>query len=133
MSSALITWSPNDRWIVSLNPRFQGPEYLYVQNNAARLVDASGERTNPDVNFGDYVVVNASVQRFLGDSGAHRLMLRVVNLLGEEYFERGGATDRSVSRAGVRGEIGVNDPDYYYTYGWNGKPRSYYLQYEYNF
>lgn len=133
MASALLTYSPTDRWVISVNPRFQGPEHLYVQNTAARLVDASGKRTNPDVNFGDYTVVNASVQHFMGKEKEHRVMLRVVNLLGKEYWERGGATDRAFSRAGVRGDVGANDAAYYYTYGWNGKPRSLYLQYEYNF
>jgi hypothetical protein len=51
----------------------------------------------------------------------------------EKYFERGGATDRAISRAGVRGELGPNNPDYFYTYGWNGKPLSFYFQYEYRF
>ena len=133
MASALLTYNPSDRWIISLNPRWQGPEYLYVQNNAARLVNAAGERTNPDVNFGDYFVLNASVQHFMGDEKQHRLMLRVVNVFDEKYFERGGATDRAISRAGVRGEIGPNNPDYFYTYGWNGKPLSFYFQYEYRF
>ncbi len=133
MASALLSYTPNDRWIISLNPRWQGPEYLYVQNNAARLVDAAGNRTNPDVNFGDYFVLNASVQHFMGEDRQHRLMLRLVNVLDEDYWERGGATDRAFSRAGVRGEIGPNNPGYFYTYGWNGKPLSYFLQYEYNF
>jgi outer membrane receptor protein involved in Fe transport len=133
MASALLTYTPTDRWIISLNPRWQGPEYLYVQNNAARLVDAAGNRTNPDVNFGDYFVLNASVQRFLGEDKQHRLMLRVVNLTDEDYWERGGATDRLFSRGGVRGEIGPNNPEFFYTYGWNGKPLSFYVQYEYNF
>jgi hypothetical protein len=69
----------------------------------------------------------------MGKDRQHRLMLRVVNVTDEEYFERGGATDRSVSRAGVRGEITATNPSYFYTYGWNGKPFSYFLQYEYNF
>jgi hypothetical protein len=133
MASMLMTYKPTERWAVSLNPRWQGPEWLYVQNNAARLVNEAGLRTNPDVNFGDYLVVNASLQYFMGESLEHRLMLRAVNLLDKDYWERGGATDRSFSRAGVRGETGVNDPAYYYTYGWNAKPRSFYLQYEYNF
>ena len=133
MASTLVSYSPNERWILSVNPRWQGPEYAYVQNNAARLVDASGARTNPDYNFGDYMVVNASVQHFMGKNKEHRLMLRIVNLFDEEYAERGGVTDRAVSRAGVRGEVGPNNPEYFYTYGWNGKPLSYYLQYEYNF
>jgi outer membrane receptor for ferrienterochelin and colicin len=133
MASTLVSYSPNERWILSVNPRWQGPEYAYVQNNAARLVDATGARTNPDYNFGDYMVVNASVQHFMGKNKEHRLMLRIVNLFDEEYAERGGVTDRAVSRAGVRGEVGPNNPEYFYTYGWNGKPLSYYLQYEYNF
>lgn len=133
MASALLSYTPSDRWIISLNPRWQGPEYLYVQNNAARLVDAAGNRTNPDVNFGDYFVLNASVQHFMGEDRQHRLMLRLVNVLDEDYWERGGATDRTFSRAGVRGEIGPNNPGFFYTYGWNGKPLSYFLQYEYNF
>lgn len=133
MASMLMTYKPTDRWALSLNPRWQGPEWLWVQNNAARLVDAAGERTNPDVNFGDYLVVNASLQYFMGTDKQHRLMVRAVNLLDEKYWERGGATDRAFSRAGVRGETNVNQSEYYYTYGWNAKPRSYYLQYEYNF
>lgn len=133
LASALLTWQPSDRWIVALNPRWQGPEWLYVQNNAARLVDAAGERTNPDLNFGDYFVLNASVQFFMGAEKQHRLMLRGVNLFDKYYWERGGATDRAVSRAGVRGEINTLNPAYFYTYGFTGKPRSFFLQYEYKF
>lgn len=133
LASALLTYQPNERWIFALNPRLQGPEWLYVQNNAARFVDAAGNRTNPDVNFGDYFVLNASVQYFMGAERQHRLMLRVVNLLDEYYWERGGATDKAVSRAAVRGELTPTNPAYYYTYGFVGKPRSAFLQYEYRF
>jgi hypothetical protein len=69
----------------------------------------------------------------MGQDLQHRLMLRVVNLTGEDYWERGGATDRAFSRAGVRGELTPTNPAYFYTYGWNGKPLSYFFQYEYNF
>lgn len=133
MASALITYTPSERWIFAVNPRWQGKEWLYVQNNAARFVNAAGERTNPDVNFGNYMVVNASIQYFLGEDLDHRFLLRIVNLLDKGYSERGGATDRAFSRAAVRGELGVNDPNYYYTYQWNGKPRSFFVQYEYKF
>ncbi|MEQ9110482.1 MAG: TonB-dependent receptor plug domain-containing protein [Rhodospirillaceae bacterium] len=133
MLSGLITYTPTDRWILSANPRLQGPEATYVQNTAARLVDANGNRTNPDLNIGDYFLLNASVQYLMGDNLEHRFMLRIVNVTDEKYFERGGATDQQLSRAGIRGELGPNDPNYYYTYGWNGKPRSFWLQYEYNF
>src|SRR5690606_616133 len=101
---------------------------------SSRLVDESGQRTNPDLNFGNYFVLNGSLQYYLGDAGQHRFLLRAVNLLDEDYFERASASaDRRSSRAGVRGEIGPNDPAYYYQYGWNGKPRSFWLQYEYEF
>jgi hypothetical protein len=61
-------------------------------------------------------------------------MLRFVNILNEDYFERAsGGADLRISRAAVRGELGVADSAYYRQYGWNGKPRSVWLQYEYNF
>jgi iron complex outermembrane recepter protein len=119
--------------VIALNPRWQGPEWLYVQNNAARFVDAAGARTNPDVNFGNYFVLNGSVQYFLGEELEHRFLLRMVNILDKTYSERGGTADKSFFRAAVRGEIGVNDPAYYYTYQFYGKPRSFYLQYAYQF
>ncbi|MEQ1934643.1 MAG: TonB-dependent receptor plug domain-containing protein, partial [Fimbriimonadaceae bacterium] len=133
MISALITYTPNDRVVIALNPRLQGPEWLYVQNNPARFVDASGNRTNPDVNFGNYFVLNGSVQYFLGEDMEHRFMLRLVNILDKDYSERGGASDQAFSRAAVRGELGTNDPAYYYTYQFIGKPRSAWLQYAYQF
>ena len=133
MVSALITYTPTERWVFALNPRLQGPEWLYVQNNAARFVDASGARTNPDVNFGNYFVLNGSIQYYLGDEMQHRFLLRFVNILDKRYSERGGASDRAYSRAAVRGELGTNDPSYYYTYQFYGKPRSVWLQYAYRF
>lgn len=133
MASALVTYTPSPRWVFAVNPRWQGKEWLYVQNNVARFVNAAGDRTNPDVNFGNYLVVNASVQYYLGEDLEHRFLLRVVNLFDKKYSERGGATDRAFSRAGIRGEIGPNDSGYYYTYQWNGKPLSFFLQYEYRF
>ena len=129
-----ISYRPSDRWVIALNTRFQGPEWAYAGGVNSRLVDANGERTNPDLNFGDYVVVNGSVQYFMGDAQQHRFLLRAVNIMGEDYFERASANaDKRVSRAGVRNEIGRFDPDFYYQYGWNGKPRSFWLQYEYRF
>lgn len=133
MVSALVTYTPSPRWVFALNPRLQGPEWVYVQNNAARFVDAAGNRTNPDVNFGDYFVLNGSVQYYLGDEMQHRFLLRLVNILDKKYSERGGATDRQYTRAAVRGELGTNDSSYYYTYQFYGKPRSVWLQYAYRF
>lgn len=132
-ASALITYAPSERWRFALNPRWQGPEWAYASGLSRRLVDENGVRTNPDLNFGNYFVLNASLQYFLGDELQHRFLLRAVNVLDEDYFERGGSTNRRVSTAGVRGELGPNDSDYYYIYGWNGKPRSFWLQYEYRF
>lgn len=133
-ASALITYTPTDRWVFALNPTWQGPEWAYAGGTQARLVNDAGERTNPDLNFGDYFVLNGSIQYFMGDSNQHRFLLRAVNLLDEQYFERASASaDQRVSVAGVRGEIGRYDQEYYYQYGWNGKPRSFWLQYEYKF
>ena len=133
-ASALISYTPTDRWVFALNPKWQGPEWAYAGTTQSRLVDASGNRTNPDLNFGDYFVLNGSVQYYMGDAMQHRFLLRLVNILDEDYFERASASaDQRVSVAGVRGEIGGFDPEYYYQYGWNGKPRSVWLQYEYRF
>jgi iron complex outermembrane recepter protein len=132
-ASLLVSYTPSERWVVSLNPKWQGPEWNWAPTSAARLVDAAGNRTNPDENFGDYVVVNGSVQYFMGADLQHRFLLRVVNILDEDYYERGGFGNQQLSRAGARGEIGLNNAAYYYPYGWNGKPRSFFLQYEYDF
>lgn len=132
-ASLLLSYTPSERWVFSLNPKWQGPEWNWAPTSAARLVDAVGNRTNPDENFGDYVVVNGSVQYFMGPDLQHRFLLRVVNILDEDYYERGGFGNQQLSRAGARGEIGLNNATYYYPYGWNGKPRSFFLQYEYRF
>ena len=132
--SGLLTYTPNDRWIFSLNPRWQGPEWAYAGTSLARLVDANGDRVVEDLNFGDYFVVNGSVQYFLGEDRQHRFLVRGVNLLDEDYFERAsGGAAYNRDRAVVRGEIGPNDASYYRQYGWNGKPRSFWIQYEYSF
>lgn len=132
-ASLLLTYTPSERWIFSLNPKWQGPEWNWAPTGAARLVDANGNRTNPDMDFGNYVVVNGSVQYFMGLDLQHRFLLRAVNILDENYFERGGFNNQAYSRAGARGELGLNDSAYYFPYGWNGKPRSFFLQYEYQF
>jgi len=132
--SGLITVTPSDRWSIALNPRYQGPEWAYAGTTLARMVDANGERVVDDVNFGNYFVMNASIQYFLGENKQHRFMIRAVNIFDEDYYERAsGGSDLRISRAAVRGEIGPNDSAYYRQYGWNGKPRSFWLQYEYSF
>lgn len=132
--SGLFTLTPSDRWVFALNPRYQGPEWAYAPNAAARLVDANGNRVVDDINFGNYFVLNGSIQYYLGEEREHRLMVRLVNILDEEYFERAsGGSTLVVSRAAVRGELGPQNSAFYRQYGWNGKPRSVWLQYEYNF
>lgn len=132
--SGLFTVTPSDRWVLSLNPRYQGPEWAWAPAGAARLVDANGERVVKDVNFGNYFVLNGSAQFYLGEERQHRFMLRAVNILGTDYFERySGGSTLQISRAAVRGEIGPQNSSYYRQYGWNGKPRSFWVQYEYNF
>ena len=132
-ASMLLSYTPNENWIFSLNPKWQGPEWAYADGRSSRLVDASGNRTTPDLNFGDYLVVNGSIQYFMGADKEHRFLLRAVNLLDETYYERGGLGIAVLSRAAVRGELGLNDSNYYNFYGWNGKPRSFFVQYEYQF
>ena len=132
-ASMLLTYTPSERWVFALNNKWQGPEWNWAPTGAARLVDAGGNRTVSDVDFGNYMVINGSVQYLMGQDLEHRFMLRVVNMLDETYFERGGFGNQAYSRAGARGELGQNDSAYYYPYGWNGKPRSFWVQYEYNF
>lgn len=133
-ASALLTYTPTERWVFALNPKWQGPEWAYGNGISSRLVDENGQRTNPDLNFGDYFLLNGSVQYFMGDSLQHRFLLRMVNILDEDAFERASASaDKGSSFAAVRGELGRYDADYYYQYGWNTKPRSIWLQYEYKF
>lgn len=132
-ASLLLTYTPTERWVFALNSTWQGPEMSYANTRASRIVDDNGNRLIPDLNFGDYMVVNGSVQYYLGQDREHRFLLRAVNLFNEDYFERAGLGDQRVARAGVRGEIGLDDANYYYFYGWNGKPRSFWVQYEYSF
>lgn len=132
-ASALISYTPTDRWTFALNPKWQGPEWAYAGSTQARLVDPDGNRTNPDLNFGDYLVINGSIQYRMGEDLQHRFLLRLVNITDEQYYERASASaDKRLSTAGIRGEIGRFDSDYYYQYGWNGKPRSVWIQYEYS-
>jgi hypothetical protein len=132
--SSLVTITPSDRWAISFNPRYQGPEYAYAPAAAARLVNAAGERVVQDINFGNYFVLNASLQYYLGSEKQHRFMLRAVNILGEDYFERAsGGSTLQISRGAVRGELGPQNSAFYRQDGWNGKPRSFWMQYEYRF
>src|SRR5690606_29606613 len=90
-AAALITFTPTEDWVFALNPKWQGPEWAYGSGISSRLVDANGERTNPDLNFGDYFVLNGSIQYYLGNRNQHRFLVRAVNILDEDYYERASA------------------------------------------
>ena len=132
-ASLLLTYTPTDRWVFAMNTMWQGPEWNYKPTRLSRMVDGNGNRAFPDVNFGDYMVVNGSIQYYLGDDRQHRFLLRAVNLFDEDYWERAGTGDRRIDLAGIRGDLTQNDSAYYYNYGWWGKPRSFWVQYEYSF
>lgn len=131
--SGTVTYRPTDRWTVTLMPRLQGPEWAYASTTAAKILDANGNRAVPDVNFGDYFVLNGSVQWMLGKEHQHRLMLRVVNMLDEEYAERYGIATQYYSKAYTRGEIGTSSAAYYKPYPFLGKPRSVFVEFSTKF
>lgn len=114
-----LAWhSGDDRWHVTLLPRYQGPEWSTGGvGNALRY------------NFGNYFVANGSIAYWAGDERQHRFQLRVVNITDTEYAERYGFGNRRFSEAFVTGQIALNGPGYFYGYPFEGKPRSVYFQY----
>jgi vitamin B12 transporter len=114
-----VAWhSSNQMFHATLYPRYQGPEY------------ATGGVANAlRHNFGNYLVVNASLALWLGDKQQHRFQLRVVNLFDEKYAERYGYGNQRFGSAFNRGEIALNSPAYFYGYEFEGKPQSLYVSY----
>jgi hypothetical protein len=100
-------------------PRYQGPEFV--------------QGTFDRVNFGEYLVVNATVGYWAGDKQQHRFQLRGVNLLDEEYAERYGFGTKQFSQDFLTGQVPLNSPGYFYPYAFEGKPRSYFVSYSYQF
>lgn len=114
-----IVWnSRDDRFHVTLLPRYQGPEYA-----------TGGVGNSLRTNFGNYLVVNGSLAYWAGDKRQHRFQVRVVNILDETYAERWGYGNQRFGSAFIRGEIALNSPQYFYGYPFEGKPRSVFASY----
>ena len=133
MASLLLSYTPSERWVFALNPRFQGPEWGYGRGRMNYLVDENDQVIYPPEDWGSYTIWNGSVQYYLGENLEHRFQLRFVNIFDETAYERQSSADQRHSTAAVRREIGQYDAEYYYYYHWNTKPRSVWLQYSYNF
>lgn len=112
--------SAEDRYHFTLLPRLQGPEFA-----------SSGDRVRFD--YGDYFLLNASLGYWAGDSRQHRFQLRMVNVLDEDYAERGGVGDQRYGEAFIRGEISRDDPAYLFPYEFKGKSRSFFVSYSYRY
>jgi iron complex outermembrane receptor protein len=114
-----LNWnSADDRLHLTLLPRYQGPEFATGGvNNALRN------------NFGNYFVMNGSIGLWLGEKRQHRFQLRVVNIFDQTYAERWAYGNRRFSEAFVTGQIALNGPGYFYGYPFEGKKRSFYVNY----
>ncbi len=118
-----MSWTSDDeRLNLVVLPRIQGSEW------------STGGLTNPVIgrgsirkNFGDYTVVNATINYFMGANRQHQLQLRVVNLFDEKYAERYGFGNQLYGSAYNRGEFTTASPKYYFGYPFEGKPRSFYV------
>jgi outer membrane receptor protein involved in Fe transport len=122
-----LDWTSLDRRInVALLPRFQGPEW---STGGLTINGRPMLRTN----FGNYTVVNATLNYFAGDQLQHQFQLRIVNILDEHYAERYGFGNQRFGSAFNRGEFTTADPRYYFGYPFEGKPRAFYLSYSYKF
>ncbi len=111
--------SSDDRYHFNLLPRLQGPEW------------ASGGGLR--FNYGDYFLLNATMGYWAGEDRQHRFQLRVVNVLDEDYAERGGIGDQRYGEAYITGQITRDDPEYRFPYVFEGKPRSFFVQYSYRY
>lgn len=114
--------TPDKRLQVTLLPRYQGPEW------ATGGVNASLRH-----NFGNYFVMNGSIAYWLGDERQHKIQLRLVNIFDEKYSERYGFGNMRYSEDFITGKIARNSPEYFYGYGFEGKPRAVYISYQTKF
>lgn len=118
-----LRWtSPDDRFSITLFPRYQGPEYA-----------TGGVNSSLRHNFGNYFLMNGSIGYRLGDERQHQFQLRVVNIFDQKYAERYGYGNMRYGSAFIRGEIALNSPEYFYGYEFEGKPRSVYISYSTKF
>jgi iron complex outermembrane receptor protein len=116
---SLTFHSDSNRYHFALLPRYQGPEFV--------------QGTYERVNFGEYLVVNATFGFWAGDQQQHRLQLRGVNLLDEQYAERYGFGTKQFSEDFLTGQVRLNSPEYFFPYAFEGKPRSFFASYQYRF
>lgn len=124
-----LSYSSDDRrYHFNLLPRLQGPEWI-----AAPIVGGKTVTGLSPYNYGEWFLLNASAEYWMGERQEHRFQLRMVNLLDEEYGERGTFGNQSFSSAAVRGEITTTDAEYYFPYTFYGKPRSFFVAYSYQF
>lgn len=123
MIGGQVAWnSPDQRFHVTLFPRYQGPEYATGGlNNSLRK------------NFGEYFLLNASLGVWLGEEKQHRFQLRVVNVFDKVYAERYGYANMRYSSQYLLGNIKLNSPEYFYGYPFEGKPRSVFVSYNTTF
>ncbi len=120
IQSTLSWTSKDERLVLQLQPRLQGAEY------------ATG---GPTVNglpmfrydFGNYQVVNANINYYMGENSQYRLTLRAVNIFDEYYAERYGYQNQLYGSAFNRKEYTATDPRYFYGYPFEGKPRSFFV------
>lgn len=115
--------SNSGRWHFNLLPRFQGKE----------IIQAPAVSGLPDFNYGDWFFLNGSVQYWMGDKREHRLQLRAVNILDEYYGGRAAFGNQLYGSEFIRGEFSNTDPRYFYPYIFQGKPRSFFVSYSYQF
>lgn len=111
------------RWHFNLLPRWQGPE----------TVQAPAVSGLPEYHYGDWFVLDSSVQYWFGDDSQHRLQLRAVNILDETYGNRASFGNQFYGSAFNRGEYTNQDPRYFYPYTFYGKGRSFFVTYSYQF
>lgn len=116
MITGNVAWhSPDNRFHVTLLPRYQGPEYA-----------TGGVASSLRHNFGNYFVTNGSIAYWAGKEKQHRFQIRVVNITDSKYAERYGFGNQRFGSAFIRGEIALNSPAYFYGYEFEGKPRAVY-------
>lgn len=110
------------RYQFNLLPRLQG-----------RTITNGPIASVPAYNWGDWFVLNATAQYWAGEGREHRLQLRLENILDEDYSNRGLFGNLQYASAGVRREVLPTDPEYYYPYAFQAKPRSVFFTYSYEF
>lgn len=125
MITGNVAWhSANDRFHITLLPRYQGPEFATGGPNV-RQPDGT-LRARYRHNFGNYFVMNGSIAYWAGNERQHRFQIRVVNITNEKYAERYGYGNQRFGSAFLRGEIALNSDAYFYGYEFEGKPRAVY-------